>query len=120
MSIVKITSPKTGITYVYEQTAIWNKEKKQARPKRKLIGKLDENGNVVPTGGKGRPRKNPVPTPDDNAIVATLKKEVADLSEALSLAEGKIIMLENELKLLKEEKTTTIVTVEALLRKLKD
>ncbi len=32
--------------------------KKQPRPRRKLIGKIDEEtGEIVPTGGKGRTKK---------------------------------------------------------------
>ena len=48
---------RTNITYVYEVIeAHYDPDKKQARSKRKLIGKLDENGNVIPTGPKGRPK----------------------------------------------------------------
>jgi hypothetical protein len=32
---------KTGITYVYESSSYWNKEKKQSRNKQTCIGKLD-------------------------------------------------------------------------------
>ena len=55
-SIVKNTNKKTGITYVYESESYWDPVKKQPRNRRKLIGKLDENGELVPTGRKGRPR----------------------------------------------------------------
>lgn len=35
------TNKKTGVTYVYEATSFWDKEKKQARNKQVCIGKLD-------------------------------------------------------------------------------
>ena len=45
--------PKSGITYVYEQESRWVPELKQSRAIRRVIGKLDEDGNIVPT----RPRR---------------------------------------------------------------
>lgn len=60
MSLVKNTNKKTGVTYVYESESYWDKEKKQPRNKRKLIGRIDEEtGEIVPTGGHGRRRKEP-------------------------------------------------------------
>jgi hypothetical protein len=47
MSIVHLKNPKTGVTYVYESTGHWDKEKKQARNKRVCIGKLDPLTNEV-------------------------------------------------------------------------
>lgn len=41
MSQVKVTNKKSGITYVYESESYWDKEKKQPRNKRRLIGKTD-------------------------------------------------------------------------------
>ncbi|HAT9067716.1 TPA: hypothetical protein JBD66_11160 [Legionella pneumophila subsp. pneumophila] len=37
---------KTGITYVYESTSYWDKEKKQSRNKQICIGKLDPVTNA--------------------------------------------------------------------------
>ena len=57
-SIIKRLDKRTGITYVYESTSYWDKEKKQPRSKRVLIGKVDPNTNeVVPTDGRGIRRK---------------------------------------------------------------
>ena len=42
------TNKKTGVTYVYESVSFWDKEKKQSRARRKLIGKLADN-RIVPT-----------------------------------------------------------------------
>lgn len=55
MSIIKQTDKKTGITYAYETTYYWDKEKKQSRATRKCIGKVDRNtGEIVPTRGRGK------------------------------------------------------------------
>lgn len=44
---------------MYESESYWDKEKKQPRSHRRLIGKLDnETGEIIPTGKKGRSRKN--------------------------------------------------------------
>lgn len=58
-SIIKKFNKQTGVTYVYESESYWDKEKKQPRSKRKLIGKIDEQtGEIVPTSGrKGRKSK---------------------------------------------------------------
>ena len=40
---------KNGITYVYENESYWDKEKKQPRSKRRLIGHIDPaTGEIVP------------------------------------------------------------------------
>ncbi len=58
MSYVKNKNKKTGVTYVYESESYWDKEKKQPRARRKLIGKIDEaTGEIVPTNGRGRKPK---------------------------------------------------------------
>lgn len=50
MAVVFQKNKKSGITYVYESKSFWDKEKKQSRSQRILIGKLDEFGNIVKTG----------------------------------------------------------------------
>ena len=55
MAIVRQHDKRSGITYVYESTSYWDKEKQQSRSHRKLIGRLDpETGKVVPTKGWGK------------------------------------------------------------------
>lgn len=62
MSLVKLYNKERDVTYVYESTSYWDKEKKQPRSKRKLIGKIDpETGEIVPTGKRGRKKKSPEP-----------------------------------------------------------
>lgn len=55
MAIVKVHNKARGVTYVYESHSYWDKEPKQPRSNRKLIGKVDpETGETIPTGKKGR------------------------------------------------------------------
>lgn len=58
MAIIKQFDKRSGITYVYESKSYWDKEKKQSRAKRTLIGKIDEKtGEMVPTDGRMRNAK---------------------------------------------------------------
>ncbi len=41
MSLVYLKNKKNGVTYVYESTGYWDKDKQQARNRRICIGKLD-------------------------------------------------------------------------------
>lgn len=58
MPIVKYKN-QSGVTYAYEQTSMYDPEKKQSRPIRKYLGKVDpETGEIISTKGKrGRPPK---------------------------------------------------------------
>lgn len=51
MAIVRVHNKARNITYVYESVSYWDKELKQPRSHRKLIGRIDPaTGDVVPTG----------------------------------------------------------------------
>lgn len=55
MSVVKQTDKRSGITYAYETTYYWDKEKKQSRAKRVCIGKVDSiSGEIIPTRGRSK------------------------------------------------------------------
>lgn len=50
MGIIYWTNKQTGIVYAYNNEAYWNKEKKQSRARRTLLGRVDpETGKTVPT-----------------------------------------------------------------------
>lgn len=58
MAIVKQYDKRSGITYAYEATYRWDKEKQQSRCKRKLIGRVDtKTGEIIPTDGRCRKDK---------------------------------------------------------------
>ena len=60
MAIVKQYHKDTDTTYVYESESYWDAEKGQSRSKRRVIGKIDpQTGEVVPTGKRGRSKKEP-------------------------------------------------------------
>lgn len=60
MAVIFQTDKRSGITYAYEATYWWDREKKQSRSKRTLIGRVDENKNIVPTDGRCRKDKSSV------------------------------------------------------------
>ena len=50
MAIVRVHNKARNITYVYESVSYWDKELKQPRSHRKLIGRIDPvTGDIVPT-----------------------------------------------------------------------
>jgi transposase len=52
-AIVYQTNKKTGITYAYESTSYWDKEKQQSRAKRRCIGRVaPETKEIIPTRKK--------------------------------------------------------------------
>ncbi|HWQ67014.1 MAG TPA: IS1634 family transposase [Methanospirillum sp.] len=55
VAIVYQTDKRSGITYAYQSYSYWDKEKKQSRARRTLIGRVNsETGEIVPTDGRNR------------------------------------------------------------------
>lgn len=93
MAIIKNKDKRSGITYVYESKSYWDKEKKQSRSTRTLIGRLDEEtGEVIPTDGRCKklsPTYNP--TKDEYQMPKTMKEmraEIIRLLEENALLKG--------------------------------
>lgn len=58
-AIVFQTDKRSGITYAYQSVSYWDKEKKQSRARRTLIGRVDkETGEIIPTDGRNRKTKD--------------------------------------------------------------
>lgn len=54
-AIVYQKDKRSGITYAYQSISFWDKEKKQSRAHRTLIGRVDNiTGEIVPTDGRNR------------------------------------------------------------------
>lgn len=72
MSVVHQLDKRSGITYAYESISTWDKEKKQSRSKRKLIGRVDKTtGEIVPTDGRMKGNRKP----KQSVTTITTKKE---------------------------------------------
>ncbi len=64
-TIVHQTDKRSGITYAYESISHWDKEKKQSRAKRTLIGRVDsQSGEIVPTRKRLKPQINESKQPE--------------------------------------------------------
>ena len=94
MAITYNKDKRSGLTYAYETTYVWDKEKKQSRSKRTLIGRVDEaTGKIVPTDGRGRKRSpNYVPADAETEMPKTVKELKAE-----------VLRLREENKILREE-----------------
>lgn len=90
MSIVYNKDKRSGITYAYESKSYWDKEKKQSRSKRTLIGRVNsETGEITKTDGrckKNSPYQTVELTPQDEILnrlkgmkISELKQEVLRL-----------------------------------------
>ncbi len=75
---------RSGITYVYEVTKTPDKSSGGMKTARKLVGKLDDAGNIVPTSGrKGRLPKSRGGGAQDE--VDTLRREIARLESTIAM-----------------------------------
>lgn len=116
MSIVKLKDKRTGTTYVYESESYWDKEKKQPRSRRKLIGKLDEKtGEIIPTGKSGR-KKGVSGQKEEDGSPEPITEYIRVIEEKDTL----IRELKAENKALKKEKQDILQTLNELCRKLTD
>lgn len=115
MSIVKSKNKKTGITYVYESESYWDKEKKQPRNRRKLIGKLDEAGNIIPTGRQGRRKKEEEPGTDPKGEKELLES-LSYYQDRCRALETEKALLSDQIKALEKEKQALISGMEGLIR----
>jgi hypothetical protein len=98
MGIIYQTDKRAGITYAYENKAYWDKEKKQSRSKRTLIGRVDpDTGKIIPTDGRRKKGsiKEEGNHPDYKMLYQKLQKKYMAL-ESLN------VTLQKELKELRE------------------
>ena len=80
---------RSGITYVYEVTKEADSSPGKAKTSRKLVGKLDDAGNIVPTSGRrGRlPKKTAAEesgTAGSGAETEALKDEIRELKKTVA------------------------------------
>ena len=60
VAIIDVYNKDRDVTYVYDSTSYWDKDLKQPRSKRKLIGKRDpETNEIVPTDSRRNNKNRP-------------------------------------------------------------
>lgn len=90
MSISKSYNRQNDTTYVYEVIEnYWDKEKKQSRNKRKLIGKIDPvTGEIVPTSP--RRKKKEQTEYDYRKMYESAMKDIAEKDQRITELESLI------------------------------
>lgn len=117
-SIIKKLNKQTGVTYVYESESYWDKEKKQPRSRRKLIGKIDDTtGEIIPTGGRGaRKKKNPAVLSTDVPVDRELTVLCQEQAQQLHQNETEILSLKKQIL----ELTLTVKEYQRQLSKIEE
>ena len=92
---IDVYNKARGVTYVYESFSYWDKELKQPRSKRTLIGKRDADGNIIPTGGRGR--KKSASGTDSVSHSDTNNNQGAQYAQLLSEKDAEICELKRRL-----------------------
>ena len=87
--IIHVKDRRSNITYAYEVTSFRDKETKQPWSHRRLIGRVNEKGEIVPTDGRMRKKlesARPVPSEEttnkpkeEDAELKSLKKDLKSL-----------------------------------------
>jgi hypothetical protein len=121
MAIVHVYNRVRGVTYVYDSHSYWDKDLKQPRSTRKLIGKLDPvTGEIVPTGKRGRPKKEQGPEKNYGHSVAGSKTSVDQTMRLLEEKDAEILSLKKQLSAAEQESANyrrLIQQVQAILGK---
>lgn len=79
IAIVDVHNKERGVTYVYESVSYWDREKKQPRSHRRLIGKRDpETGEVVPTRRRKPKAEEPKPSDTERDYKALWERAVSE------------------------------------------
>lgn len=118
MAIVKSKNKKTGITYVYESESYWDSEKKQPRNHRRLIGKLDDEGNIVPTGSRGRKRKEEIPEDSgEQRLAEEMESSLLYYQRRSREMETQNVLLQEQIRKLEKEKTELLSDLKKMLEK---
>ena len=130
MAVVKCFDRKRNVTYVYDSQCFFDKDQGKYRYKRRLIGKLDEDGNVVPTGPRGgyrpkREKSEESETPLEPLRPGRKKKEKPvqytdeTLTKQLSEAKERILRLEKENATLRSQNAELTAAYNRLVKGLK-
>ena len=117
MAIVKQHNKKTGVTYVYESRSYRDKDTKQPRSERKLIGRIDdETGEIIPT----RKRRKNVTTllPDEAGITTKDTLETVSL-DIIREKDAVITEQRREISRLLKEKAELAADLEQICSRLR-
>jgi len=114
MAVVKVHNKARNVTYVYESVSYWDKELKQPRSHRKLIGRIDPiTGDIVPTGRQNSVSSKSIISSHSDTdykalyeqALSTIKQKeeiISALSSKLSAAERDLISCQRSMEMARE------------------
>lgn len=118
MAYIRQYHKDTDTTYVYESESYWDPEKKQARSRRKVIGKIDpQTGDLIPTGKRGRKKKEA--DMEGTADLQKISLLYEDTKRTIQQQELTIASQKEEIRILKEKLSETEKQNRSMIQALK-
>ena len=92
---------KNGQKYAYESTSYWDREKKRPRSRRTYLGKVDENGNILPKKSYNKKGSEIEASEKDDHLVdpvdsVSILERIRELEENLSELNVKVTQYKEE------------------------
>lgn len=100
---ITIVRRKSGLCYAYESTPRWDPEKKQARPIKRYLGRINpETGEIIESSGKRGRRKKEVanstqPT-DYEKLYQDAQRQMEKCSKEKEQLQNQVELLQKEVK----------------------
>ena len=121
---VRCRNPKNGVVYVYSYENYFDPAQQKYRQRRRCIGKVDENGDVVPTLPRGASRKRSKKSEGDDlgkkgaedARFASFTRQIQELKEKVHSLEAELADSRRENQLLKDSKARLVNAIETVLK----
>ena len=105
MSIVYYTNKVTGVKYAYESTAHWDPVRKQSRPSKKYLGRVDPITNeVIPSAGRrGRVKRSEDTIHDPEMLNRDYKERYEQLLTSAQETSGRLQEAEKQIQKLEKQ-----------------
>ena len=125
---VRCRNPKNGVVYVYTYELFFDPAQQKYRQRRRCIGKVDENGEVVPTLPRGAARKGARKTEDpgegekemagqkEEERFTSLTRQIQELQEKVHFLEAELSKSHREILELKDSKARLKRAIESVLK----
>lgn len=95
MSFIVMQTDKKGRKYAYRATSVWDPEKKMPISKREYLGRVDENGEIIPKRGASQEGEK------ENSKDSASSEEINELRAEFQALSGKVQTIESEITAIK-------------------
>ncbi len=101
MTITRSYNKHTNTYYAYDTSYVWDEKSQKKVQRKRCIGKIDpETDEIIPTGKRGRPRRDDSPAKESDdlkhAEYAKILSEAKALSSRLKTVEASFEKLSSE------------------------